>query len=244
VNWLAIVLIGAGVGFLGGMFGKGGSAIATPLLVAAGVPPALALASPLPATVPSTLVAFSRFREAGDVDRLVVRRSIALGVPAAIAGAVASRWIDAAILVHLTDVLLVVLGLRLLRSGRRARRSAVRGPAAVAAVAVVVGLVAGLLANSGGFLLAPLYVTFLALPIRRALGSSLAVAAALAAPAVLVHAWLHHIDWTLAAVLAVATIPASLLGASAALRIDPRRLERIYGAAIATLGAALLVAAA
>ena len=29
VEWVAIALIGAGVGFLGGLFGKGGSAIAT-----------------------------------------------------------------------------------------------------------------------------------------------------------------------------------------------------------------------
>ena len=54
VPWIAIVVVGAVVGFLGGLFGKGGSAIATPLLAAAGVPPIIAVASPLPATVPGT----------------------------------------------------------------------------------------------------------------------------------------------------------------------------------------------
>ena len=62
VQWLAIIAIGAGVGFLGGLFGKGGSAIATPLLAAIGVPPIVAVASPLPATIPSTLVAYRRYR--------------------------------------------------------------------------------------------------------------------------------------------------------------------------------------
>ena len=62
VQWLAIMAIGAGVGFLGGMFGKGGSAIATPLLAAVGVPPLVAVASPLPAAVPGTLVAYRRSR--------------------------------------------------------------------------------------------------------------------------------------------------------------------------------------
>src|SRR6478735_8361085 len=47
---VAIALIGAGVGFLGGLFGKGGAAIATPLLALVGIPPIVALASPLPAT--------------------------------------------------------------------------------------------------------------------------------------------------------------------------------------------------
>ena len=36
---LMVVLVGAGIGFLGGLLGKGGSAIATPVLVAFGVPP-------------------------------------------------------------------------------------------------------------------------------------------------------------------------------------------------------------
>jgi uncharacterized membrane protein YfcA len=51
VPWIAIALIGAAVGFLGGLFGKGGAAVATPLLAAVGVPAIVAVASPLPATV-------------------------------------------------------------------------------------------------------------------------------------------------------------------------------------------------
>ena len=58
------------VGYLGGMFGKGGSAIATPLLAAIGVPPIVAVASPLPATVPGTLVAYRRYRHLGLSDPL------------------------------------------------------------------------------------------------------------------------------------------------------------------------------
>ncbi|MGZ4725089.1 MAG: TSUP family transporter, partial [Ilumatobacteraceae bacterium] len=50
-------LIGVGIGFLGGLLGKGGSAIATPLLHAIGIPAIVAVAAPLPATIPSTMVA-------------------------------------------------------------------------------------------------------------------------------------------------------------------------------------------
>src|SRR5215213_6806221 len=94
VEWLAILLIGAAVGFLGGMFGKGGSAIATPLLAAVGVPALVAVAAPLPATVPSTLVAYRRYRHLGIGDPDVVRTSILFGVPATILGAVVTRWIS------------------------------------------------------------------------------------------------------------------------------------------------------
>ncbi len=94
VQWLLIAAIGAGVGYLGGLFGKGGSAIATPLLAAIGIPPLVAVASPLPATIPGTLVAYNRYRRFGITDGRVVRWSIAIGVPATILGAYATRWID------------------------------------------------------------------------------------------------------------------------------------------------------
>src|SRR6266545_5382684 len=80
VHLVLIVLIGGGVGFLGGMFGKGGSAIATPLLAEIGVPPIVAVASPLPATIPSTLAAYRHYRNAGLRDPELVRWSIAFGV--------------------------------------------------------------------------------------------------------------------------------------------------------------------
>ena len=51
---VVVAVIGAGAGFLGGLFGKGGAALATPLLAAIGIPPIVAVASPLPATLPST----------------------------------------------------------------------------------------------------------------------------------------------------------------------------------------------
>jgi uncharacterized membrane protein YfcA len=68
VQWAGIVLIGATVGFLGGMFGKGGSAIATPLLAAIGLPAFVAVAAPLPATIPGTLFAHRQYLSAVDLN--------------------------------------------------------------------------------------------------------------------------------------------------------------------------------
>ena len=109
----------------------------------------------------------------------------------------------------------------------------------VAAVGVTVGLAAGLLANAGGFLLVPLYLTVLRLPIKTALSSSLAVASVLALPGTLVHAALGHVDWTVTAVFAAASVPLSGVGARTALRLGSERLERIYGAGLTLIGGAL-----
>ena len=43
VNVLLILVMGTGVGFLSGLFGVGGGFLMTPLLIFAGVPPAVAV---------------------------------------------------------------------------------------------------------------------------------------------------------------------------------------------------------
>lgn len=242
---LLVLTVGAGIGFMGGLLGKGGSAVATPLLVAIGIPPVVALAAPLPATVPATMVAAGRYRRHGHVDRAIVGWSIAAGIPATILGAMATRWIDAVALVTITEVIIVGLGLRMLLAPAdgllvdddRATRNR------TVAVAVVTGLAAGLLANSGGFLLAPLFVAVLGLPIKSAFGTSLVVASAMAVPASAVHLALGHLDLGIVAVFALGSIPFSTLGAKVALATDASRLERGYGAVLVAFGAVFLAGA-
>jgi len=242
---VGVAVVGLGVGLLGGLFGKGGSAVATPLLHALGVPAIVAVASPLPATIPSTLAAGWTYWRAGLVDWRVVRWSVAVGVPATVVGAVATRWVTGDALVYVTDVVLVALGLRFaVKLPKRATRrgDAPRDDAAsLVAVASTSGLAAGLLANSGGFLLAPLYVTVLRRTIKTAFATSLMVSAALALPGTIVHASLGHIDWAVVAVFASTSVPLSFVGARLALRADPERLERGYGVALAVLGTVFLV---
>jgi hypothetical protein len=244
VTLVLAALIGVVIGFLGGLLGKGGSAIATPLLHAIGVPAIIAVASPLPATVPSTMVASWAYSRERLIDWRVVRWSVAFGIPATIGGALLTRWISGGVLVKVTDVVLIGLGARILM-GARGPEKPTRAAAdlsrwMLAGVAITVGVASGLLANSGGFLLAPLFVTALRLPIKSALASSLAVASVLAIPGTVVHAALGHIDWTLVAVFASTSVPLSFLGARVAMRTDPRRLEKIYGMALVALGAVFL----
>ena len=242
-----ILLIGAGVGFLGGLLGKGGSAVATPLLVAVGVPPMIAVAAPLPATVPGTLVAAQRYRRHDLIDRDVLRWSIITGLPATVVGALLTRWVPGHDLVLVTDAVIAVLGLRLLLHPQEQAHGA-PGLGAdelqrrTIAVAVATGFVAGLLANSGGFLLAPLFITVLGLRVRSALGTSLAVAAAMAVPGSLVHLALGHLDWRVVLVFGLGSIPLSGLGARVALKVDAHKLERAYGLALVLLGGGFVLA--
>lgn len=288
---LLVVATGAVIGFLGGMLGKGGSALATPVLAAFGIPPIIALAAPLPATVPGSLVAADRYRRLGLIDRTVLRWSLIAGLPATVVGALGSKYVDGRSLVLATDVLLVGLGLRMLLAGpheaavthevdveagvvtapihgatadgaivaaTQGRRTLPKTAATVAepmeemtatdvstkatvAVALITGLAAGLLANSGGFLLAPLFVAVLGMSIKPAFGTSLAVASVLAVPGTLVHLGLGHLDPEVVMAFAIGSIPLAGVGARVALSTDSARLERCYGVVLVVFGLAFLI---
>ncbi|HEV3450998.1 MAG TPA: sulfite exporter TauE/SafE family protein [Acidimicrobiia bacterium] len=243
----AVVAVGAAVGFLGGLFGKGGAALATPLLAVAGLPAIVAVASPLPATIPATVLAGAAYWRAGLVDRGVARTCVLVGGPATAVGALATTWVGGGPLVTVTEVVLAGLGLRFLltpHDPHEVARERARPTLLAVLVAVVVGLASGLLANSGGFLLAPLFVVVLRLPLKEAFGTSLLVAAALAVPGTIVHAALGHIDWAVSAAFAAAAVPFARVGVGVALRAPGRHLERAYGAAVTLLAVGLLAASA
>lgn len=240
----AIAVIGAGVGFLAGLFGAGGSAVGTPLLHVAGVSAFVALASPLPAAVPIALAASGAYWERGYVDRRTLRWSLVVGFPATVAGALLTPYAGGPLLIKVTEGVIAAIGVRLAVFPQRARERAEEAEAfrtRLVAVAVVVGLFSGLLANSGGFLLTPLYLVVLHLPIKRALATSLAVSAALAVPGTIAHWLLGHIDWLVVLVYALPAVPAAYLGARLAIRTNPGWLTRGYGAALALLALGLLI---
>jgi uncharacterized membrane protein YfcA len=240
---IGTLLIGAGIGFLSGAFGKGGAAVSSPLLHAIGVPAIVAVASPLPATIPSTLFASRHYAREGHIDRRVLMIGCLVGVPLTAVGAYLTRWIPGEQLVLATDAILLLLAMRILLGAH----DSTEGPPAHASVTrtglvvAVAAVVSGLLGNSGGFLLAPLFMSALHLPVRRALGTSLALAAALAVPGTIVHAYLGHIDWSLALVFGLAAVPLASCGAAFALRMRERSLTMVYGAGIAMLASGLLV---
>jgi uncharacterized protein len=248
---LGAFVIGIVVGFLGGLFGKGGSAIATPLLSLIGYPGFIAVASPLPATIPGTLIASGEYWQSHLLDWQIVWWSIAVGIPATILGSLLTRFTGARPLLIVTGILVLGFGLSFLLSPKEKQseasspdRMAENRPAywrvRLAFIAAAVGIISGLLANAGGFLLAPAYARFLGQPIKKSFACSLAVSAVLALPGTAVHAYLGHISWTVTGLIALGSVPLSYLGARIAIRTKASRLERVYGIVLTALGAFFL----
>lgn len=247
LHYLSVFFIGVIVGFLGGLFGKGGSAIATPMLSLIGVPGFIAVAAPLPATVPGTLIASVEYWKSRLLDWQVVKWSIFLGVPATILGSYLTKFTGSAPLLIVTGIMVLGFGLSFIIFPKEGSNNSVISNAdeknkpsyyrlRLALIAIFIGLISGLLANSGGFLLAPSYARILHQPIKKAFACSLAVSVFLALPGTIVHAYLGHIDWLITFVLALGSVPFSLLGAKVAIKSRASILERIYGLALTSLG--------
>ncbi len=242
-----MLAVGIVVGFLGGLFGKGGSAVATPLLSLIGIPGFVAVAAPLPATVPGTLIASAEYWRSHLLDWQIVWWSIGIGTPATIVGSILSDFTGARPLLIATGVLVLGFGLSFLLPLKERAFSKLTADAVsqdrpthwrvrLVLVAIGVGLTSGLLANSGGFLLAPCYIRFLQQPIKKSFACSLAVSAVLALPGTIVHAYLGHISWPVTGLLALGSVPSSYFGAKLAISAKARTLERWYGIALTALG--------
>jgi uncharacterized membrane protein YfcA len=232
---------GAAVGFLSGLLGKGGSAVTTPVLrVFLDVPRFFALASPLPAALPTTLSALLAYRGHGLVDRRAFAITCATGLPATVLGSLASPFVGGHTLMLLTAVFVMGLGLGMLVRPEDALQAGHERPgrerARLAVVGLGVGFLAGLLANTGGVLYAPLFIRWVGMEVKRALATSLLVSAALAVPGTLAHAALGHVDWSLVLALSIGSIPSSYLGASLAIRLRSPTLLRIYGLSLTAFG--------
>ena len=227
------VLAGVGVGIVFGMFGAGGSAFATPVLSLLGVPGLLAVASPLPAMLPASFVGARRYLHAGNLDRRVAKLAVIGGVPGVLIGALASNVVGGPNLLVLSGVLLLGIGVRFVfpdRAGAAHRAAGRRDSTAIVVGASFgVGLLTGLLANGGGFLLVPVFVLVLGLTAVQAAGTSMVVVGILTIPTLATHWALGHVDWTVAAGFAAGLIPGAAVGARIAQRIAAERLRASFG---------------
>ena len=230
---VALSLAGVGIGLVFGLFGAGGSAFATPVLSLLGVPGVLAIASPLPAVVPAALSGARRHLRAGNLDRHTAQWSVIGGLPGVIIGSLLSQEVDGRRLLWLSGLILFGVGARVVLpdpAGSSLRAEVRRHKSwLVAGAGLTVGLLTGLLANGGGFLLVPVFVTVFGLTPAKAAGTSMMAVAALTLPTLATHIALGHIDWPVAWVFAAGVVPGSAIGAALAERIPPAVARRIFG---------------
>ena len=109
----------------------------------------------------------------------------------------------------------------------------------------VIGLVAGLLSGyvgvGGGFLMVPLFMSVIGLPMRLTSGSSLIAVMILAIPGTITQAMMGNVVWVIGICVAIGSMPGAVLGARLVKRI-PEFALRLGFASFLLVMAALLVA--
>jgi uncharacterized membrane protein YfcA len=230
------IAIGLVAGMLSGLFGVGGGIVMTPALqILLGTRGIVALATPLPVIIPTAITGAITYLKAGELDKRAAGWMIVGGLPASAAGAALTEVIETPLLLIATAALLAWQAIGLLRGGRQTDSTRRREPSAGAflAIGILAGFVSGLLGIGGGIVMVPLMAGWLGLPLRRALGTSLAAIIGLVIPGTIVHAMLGNIDWGIFLAITAGAVPGARIGARIALGTAERTLRLLVGSFMA-----------
>lgn len=111
----------------------------------------------------------------------------------------------------------------------------------VIGVGLVAGLASGYVGVGGGFIMVPMFLSFLAVNMRHASGTSLVAVTILAIPGAIEQGLLGNIDYIAGIAMAAGSIPGAMIGASFIRRIPERQLRFMFGGFLCVAALALLV---
>ncbi len=236
MTWLQALIgiaIGLVSGILSGLFGVGGGIVMTPgIQVLLGAPAIVALATPLPAILPTAVTGALRYHEADELDLRAAAWMASLGLAGAAVGAALTKVVPTHLLLVVTALLLAWQSIGILRGASRTQGRRVRlrsTPLTFAGIGLIAGLISGLLGIGGGIVMVPLMAGWLGMPLKRVLGTSLATIVVLVIPGTIVHAALGHIDWAIFAVVVIGAVPGARIGANLALGTREHTLRLLVG---------------
>ncbi|OLD39930.1 MAG: hypothetical protein AUI57_01325 [Candidatus Rokubacteria bacterium 13_1_40CM_2_68_8] len=245
---VSLVATLVGVGFLGsffaGLLGIGGALVMFPLLLY--VPPLLgvgqlAVKDVVGVTMALVFVAavsgFLAHRRQRAISLQLTMIGGFAGIAGSFVGALASKWVDDTWLLVVFAILATVGAVLILLPGGEedpapADATMRFSPLRIAVVAGGVGLAAGFVGAGGGFLLVPLLVVVVGMPVRVTIGSSLGITAMAATAGVVGKLITHQIPFVPALTVALGAIPGAQLGAAASHRVSTRNLKLVLAITI------------
>jgi hypothetical protein len=249
-----IVAVAAGlvIGALVGLLGGGGSILAVPALVyAAGqsLPQAVAT-SLLVVGITAVVALLPRLRDGQVAWRIAVLFGAA-GAATAFAGAAVNRLLPADVVLALFAALMVGAGIRMLQEKPTTGAAcAIDGGGGVnwrrclprtLAGGLVVGFLTGLLGVGGGFLIIPVLVIVLGLPMTTAIGTSLVIVALNSAAGFTAHAGDATLDVPVTVAFTAAAVVAALAAGRVGMRLNTARVRRWFAYLVFAVAATILV---
>lgn len=247
---LLMILFGLGVGLLVGATGVGGGSIMTPLLVVvAGVPPVSAIGTDLfYAAVTKTVGGGSHFRKSTVDLRLSLQLAVG-SVPAALAAVFLLSWVEGRVGFTIDTPLIVVVAIAIAICGvamlwqtlfpppNRPERAPKHQWIAAIVSGALVGFVLGLTSAGSGAVLALLLIAVFQLAPHRVVGTDVFHAALLLWAASIGNIILGNVDFALAGLLLLGSIPGVLIGTRVSVRLPALALRcALAGVLLAAAG--------
>ena len=252
--FIAPALAGVFVGVMSGLLGVGGGTIMVPIFrLAFGMSPLASTATSLFAIIPTSIsgvVAHARAKTC------VPRLGLALGVGGAVMSpvgvwlaSVSPGWLVicvAAIVIGFSALKMFKKAVKCAptpRAGRAGGSSQDASAKAVpdqpvlsrkqylqgACIGLIAGLASGYVGVGGGFIMVPLMLAVLDIPMSLASGTSLIAIMILAIPGVIEQGLLGNIDYLAGIAIVVGSIPGALVGARLVRVVPERQLRFIFG---------------
>lgn len=229
---------GLAIGVSLGLVGGGGSILAVPVLV-------YVLGEPVKAATTESLLIVGTTALLGSLDharagRVRWRVALAFGVPGAVGslgGTALNRLVGSRLLLLAFAVLLVLAAAAMVRGRGEPRRAetAPRGTGLwlrIVPAGLATGVLTGFFGVGGGFAIVPALTLLLALPLRAAVGTSLAVIALTSAAAFAAHLSTGSIDWAIAGVFTGAAVAGAVGGSRLGPRVPVHRLAQGFAALV------------
>jgi len=226
---LAAILSGAVVGLSLGLFGGGGSILATPfLLYIVGVAdPHVAIGTSALAVAVNACLGLIGHWRLGNVKWSCASMFAFAGILGAALGSTIGKVVGGSWLLVLFSLIMVAVGLAMLRPRAAGGVADVRLTVAMAprviAIGILVGGIAGFFGIGGGFLIVPGIMLGTGMTLINAIGSSLVAVALFGLTTAVNYAVSGLIDWTVAALFIGGGLIGSLAGAQLAFRLADRR---------------------
>lgn len=238
--------LGVAVGALLGLLGAGGSVLTVPALVyLLGQPVAAATTASLAIVSGNAAVGAADNARHGAVDwRLLLRFGVA-SAAGAIAGSFLNRLASGETILFLLALVMLAAAWSLWR-GATSRATGEAGAGRrrlvlVVGLGVLVGVMTGFFGVGGGFLIVPALVILLGVPVRIAIGTSLAIIAVTALTGLGGHLAGGEVNWPVTLAFAGAGVVGVLIGTRASRKVASENLSRGFAVMLVAVAILLLI---
>ena len=257
VHFVAPALVGVLIGIASGLLGIGGGTVMVPIFrLAFGMSATMSTATSLFAIIPTSISgAISHVKGKTCIPAL----GIAAGLGGACLSPVgvwlaqlSPDWLvmlAAALIIGYSAINMFKKAFKIPRAGQPAEgadAAAAAGAAASAptaddsslsrkqllqgaAIGLVAGLASGYVGVGGGFIMVPLMLSIIGIPMRKASGTSLIAVMILAIPGVIEQGIIGNINYLAGIAIVIGTIPGAVIGARLVRKVPERMLRLLFG---------------